>query len=127
MVTMSNIPYTVAVCDNSYEAMMVKEKNKKCIEDHRRRSRRNSPIEWGKRDSATCRGGVMMVFTSTTVYVQVGGPYHKILHGLLLRRNGPRTKIKQTSVIQAGGRRMNTNYQKMTTTMMEENNVRIFH
>jgi ribonuclease PH len=107
--------------------MLVKEKNKKCIKDHRRRSRQNSPIEWGRRDSAKCRGGVMMEFTSTTVYVQVGGPYHKILRRLLLRRNGPRTKIKQTLVIQAGGRRMNMKIQKMTTTTMEENNVQIFY
>jgi len=113
--------------------MLVKEKNKKSIEENRRWSRRNSPIEVGRRDSATCQGGVLMEFTSTTVYMQVGRPYHKILRGLLLRRNGPRTKIKQTSkinqtlVIQAGGRRMNTQNQKMTTTTMEENNVRIFH
>jgi len=35
-----------------------------------------------------------MEFSATTEYVQVGGPYHKILHGLCWRRNGPHTKIK---------------------------------
>jgi hypothetical protein len=135
MVTMSDIAYTVAVVENSYEAWNEEhgiekagegEEQKLCIKDHRRRSRRNSPIKWGRRDSATCQGGVLMEFTFTTVYVKVGGPYQKILHGLFWRRNGPRTKIKQTSVIQAGGRRMNTKNQKMTTTM-EETNVQIFH
>jgi len=60
------------------ETMLVKEKYKKYIEDHRRRSRQNSPIEWGRRDRATCRGGVLMEFTSTTVCVQVGRPRYYV-------------------------------------------------
>jgi len=67
-----------------------------------------------------------MEFSSSTEYIKVGGTYQRILHGLFWRRNGPRTKIKQTSVIQAGGRRMNTKNPKMTTKM-EETNVQIFH
>ena len=135
MVTMSDIvAYTVAVVENSYEAWNEEHgiENAGEGEEQELYQRPQKTVKTkftnrvGKKRQCNMLGGVLMEFTSTTVYVKVGGPYQKILHGLFWRRNGPRMKIKQTSVIQAGGRRMNTKNQKMTTTM-EETNVQIFH
>jgi hypothetical protein len=61
--------------------MLVKDKNKRkdCIEDHRRQSGPSSPIDWGRRGSATCQGGVLKVFSSTPKYVTLGELCHRIL------------------------------------------------
>jgi hypothetical protein len=64
-----------------------------------------------------------MVFSSTPKYVTIGELCHMILailRGECWRKNGPLMKIKRTLVIQAGGRRMKNQNQKMTSSTTEE-------
>jgi len=134
MVTMSDMAYTVAVIKNSYEAWDEEHAIDNAVEGEEqevyRRPQKTVKMKFtnrvGKKRQCNMSGWST---DGIHFYNSVRASWRalsQILRGLLWRRNGPCTKIKQTSVIQAGGRRMNTKNQKMTTTTMEENNVRIF-
>ena len=75
---MSNIVLMVAVIKNSYKAWdeehgIENDKGEEQVLDQRPQKTFKTKFT----NRVTCQGGVLMGFSPTTQYVQVGGPYYK--------------------------------------------------